>query len=77
MTERNSHLAGATTGTSIANGSYVETERPNELRQVSLGGGRPHVYNSVAGFHLALLAAIRWPWRPYFKYTPRIYLLGK
>jgi hypothetical protein len=41
MTECNSHLAGATTGTSIANGSHVETERPNELRQVSIGGGEP------------------------------------
>jgi hypothetical protein len=74
-TERNSHLAGEASGSSISNGCHAKTERRRQLAGVGTGRGGTKLHASVAGSRVTAFLATAAPWEPYFMDNPRIYLV--
>jgi hypothetical protein len=72
ITERNSHLAGEASGSSISNGCQAKTERRRQLAGVGTGRGGTKLHASVAGSRVTAFLAIAVPWEPYFTDNPRI-----
>jgi hypothetical protein len=72
ITERNSHLAGGASGSSISNGCQ-ETERRRQLSGVGTGRGGIKLHASVAGSRVTAFLATAAPWEPYFTDNPRMY----
>jgi hypothetical protein len=75
ITERNSHLAGEASGSSIFNGCQAETERRRQLAGVGTGRGGTKLHASVARSHVTAFLATAAPWEPYFTDSPRTYQL--
>jgi hypothetical protein len=75
ITERNSHLAGKTSGSSISNGCQVKTERRRQLAGVGTGRGGTKLQASVTGSRVTAFLATAAPWEPSFTDNPRI--IGK
>jgi hypothetical protein len=75
ITERNSHLAGEASGSSISNGCQAKTERRRQLAGVGTGRGGTKLHASVAGSRVTAFLATAAPWEPYFTDNPRISLL--
>jgi hypothetical protein len=72
ITERNSHLAGEASGSSISNGCQTKTERRRQLAGVGTGRGGTKLHASVAGSRVTAFLATAAPWEPYFTDNPRI-----
>jgi hypothetical protein len=72
ITERNSHLAGEASGSSISNGCQAKTERRRQLAGVGTGRGGTKLHASVAGSHVTAFLATAAPWEPYFTDHPRM-----
>jgi hypothetical protein len=66
ITERNSHLAGEASGSSISNGCQAKTERRRQLAGVRTGRGGIKLHASVAGSRVTAFLATAAPWEPYF-----------
>jgi hypothetical protein len=66
ITERNSHLAGEASGSSISNGCQAKTERRRQLAGVGTGRGGTKLHASVAGSRVTAFLATAAPWEPYF-----------
>jgi hypothetical protein len=71
-TERNSHLAGEASGSSISNGCHAKTKRRRQLAGVATGRGGTKLHASVAGSRVIAFLATAAPWEPYFTDNPRI-----
>jgi hypothetical protein len=65
ITERNSHLAGEASGSSISNGCHAKTERRRQLDGVGTGRGGTKLHASVAGSRVTAFLATAAPWEPY------------
>jgi hypothetical protein len=72
ITERNSHLAGEASGSSISNGCQAKTERRRQLTRVRTGRKGNKVHASVAGSRVTAFLATSAPWEPYFTVNPRV-----
>jgi hypothetical protein len=66
ITERNSHLAGEASGSSISNGCHAKAERRRQLAGVGTGRGGTKLHASVAGSRVTAFLATAAPWEPYF-----------
>jgi hypothetical protein len=73
ITERNSHLAGEVSESSISNGCHAKTERRRQPAGVGTGRGGTKLHASVAGSRVTAFLATAAPWEPYFTDNPRIY----
>jgi hypothetical protein len=73
ITERNSHLAGEASGSSISNGCQAKTERRRQLTGVGTGRGGTKLHASVTGSCVTAFLATAAPWEPYFTDNPRVY----
>jgi hypothetical protein len=71
ITERNSHLAGEASGSTISNGCQAKTERHRQLAGVWTGRGGTKLHASVAGSRVTAFLATAAPWEPYFTDNPR------
>jgi hypothetical protein len=71
ITERNSHLAGEASGSSISNGCKAKTERRRQLAGVGTGREGTKLHVSVAGSRVTAFLATTAPWEPYFIDNPR------
>jgi hypothetical protein len=71
-TERNSHLAGEASGSSISNGCQAKTERRRQLAGVGTGRRGTKLHASVARSHITAFLATAAPWEPYFTDNHRI-----
>jgi hypothetical protein len=71
ITERNSHLAGEASGSSISNGCQAKTERRRQLTGVGTGRGGTKLHASVAGSRVTAFLATAAPWEHYFTDNPR------
>jgi hypothetical protein len=71
ITERNSHLAGEVSGSSISNGCQAKTEHRRQLTGVGTGRGGTKLHASVAGSRITAFLATAAPWEPYFTDNPR------
>jgi hypothetical protein len=71
ITERNSHLAGEASGSSISNGCQAKTEGRRQLAGVGTGRGGTRLHANVAGSHVTAFLAIAAPMEPYFTDNPR------
>jgi hypothetical protein len=76
ITERNSHLAGEASGSSISNGCQAKTERRRQLAGVGPGRGGTKLHASVAGSRVTAFLATAAPWEPYFTDNPRTIACG-
>jgi hypothetical protein len=74
ITERNSHLAGEASGSSISNGCQAKTERCRQLAGVGTGIGGTKLHASVAGSRVTAFITTAAPQEPYFTDSPRINL---
>jgi hypothetical protein len=74
ITERNSHLAGEASGSSISNGCQAKTERRRQLAVVGTGRGGTKLHASVAGSRVTAFLATAAPWEPSFTDNPRTFL---
>jgi hypothetical protein len=74
ITERNSHLAGEASGSSISNGCQAKTERRRQLAGVRTGRGGTKLHASVAGSLVTAFLATAAPWEPYFTDNPRTFI---
>jgi hypothetical protein len=72
ITERNSHLAGEASGSSISNGCQAKTERRRQLAGVGTWRGVTKLHASVAGSRVTAFLATAASWEPYFTDNPRI-----
>jgi hypothetical protein len=72
ITERNSHLAGEASESSISNGCQAKTKRRRQLAGVGTGRGGTQLHASVAGSRITAFLATAAPWEPYFMDNPRI-----
>jgi hypothetical protein len=72
ITERNSHLAGEASGSSISNGCQAKTKRRTQLAEVGTGRGETKLHASVAGSRVTALLATAASLEPYFTDKPRI-----
>jgi hypothetical protein len=70
-TERNSHLVGEASGSSISNGCHAKTERRRQLAGVGTGRGGTKLHASVAGSRVTAFLTTAAPWEPYFTDNPR------
>jgi hypothetical protein len=61
ITERNSHLAGEASGSSISNGSQAKTERRRQLAGVGTGRRGTKLHASVAGSRVTAFLATAAP----------------
>jgi hypothetical protein len=66
ITDRNSHLAGEASGSSISNGCQTKTELRRQLSGVGTGRGGTKLHASVAGSHVTAFLETAAPWEPYF-----------
>jgi hypothetical protein len=73
ITERNSHLAGEASGSSISNGCQAKTERRRQLPGVGTGREGTKLHASVAGSRVTAFLATAAPWEPYFTDNPHIF----
>jgi hypothetical protein len=64
--ERNSHLAGKASGSSISNGCQAKTERRRQLAVAGTGRGGTKLHASVPGSHVTAFLTTAAPWEPYF-----------
>jgi hypothetical protein len=71
ITERNSHLAGEASGSSISNRCQAKTERRRQLAGVGTGSGGTKLHASVAGSRVTAFLATTAPWEPYVTDNPR------
>jgi hypothetical protein len=71
IAERNSHLAGEASGSSISNGCQAKTERRRQLAGVETGRGGNKLHAIVAGSRVTAFLATAAPWEPYFTDNPR------
>jgi hypothetical protein len=73
ITERNSHLVGEASRSSISNGCQAKTERRRLLAGGGggAGGGGKKLHASVAGSSVTAFLATAAPWEPYFTDNPR------
>jgi hypothetical protein len=69
ITERNSHLTGEASGSSISNGCQAKTECRRQLAGVGTGRGGTKLHASVAGSRVRAFLATAAPWEPYFTYN--------
>jgi hypothetical protein len=78
ITERNLHLAGEASGSSISNGCQAKTEHRRQLAGVGTGRGGTKLHTSVAGSRVTAFLATAAPWEPSSTDNPRIccHLLG-
>jgi hypothetical protein len=67
ITERNLHLAGEASGSSISNGCQAKTERCRQLA----GRGGTKLHASVAGSRVTAFLVTAVPWEPSFTDNPR------
>jgi hypothetical protein len=70
--QRNSHLAGESSGSSISNGCQAKTKRRRQLTWVGTGRGGTKLHARVAGSRVTAFLATAAPWEPYFTGNPRI-----
>jgi hypothetical protein len=70
ITERNSHLAGEASRSSISNGCEAKTERRRQLAGVGTGREGTKLNSSVAGSRVRAFLATAAPWEPYFTDNP-------
>jgi hypothetical protein len=66
ITERNLHLAGEASGSSISNGCQAKTEHRRQLAGMGTGRGGTKLHASVAGSRLTAFLVTAAPWEPYF-----------
>jgi hypothetical protein len=66
ITERNSHLVGEASGSSISNGYQAKTERRRQLAGVGTGRGGTKLHASAPGSRVTAFLATAAPWEPYF-----------
>jgi hypothetical protein len=71
ITERNSHLAGEASGSSISNGCQAKTERRRQLAGVGTGRGETKLHASVARSRVTAFLASAAPWEPDVTDNPR------
>jgi hypothetical protein len=71
ITERNSHLAGETSGSSNSNGCQAKTERRRQFAGVGTGREGTNLHASVTGSRVTAFLATAAPWEPYFTDNPR------
>jgi hypothetical protein len=71
ITERNSHLAGEASGSSISNGYQAKTERGRQLAGVGTGRVGTKLHVSVAGSRVTAFLATVAPWEPFITNNPR------
>jgi hypothetical protein len=77
ITERNSHMEGEASGSSISNGCQAKTERCRQLAGVGTGRGGTNLHASVAGSRVTAFLATAAPWEPSFTDNPRISMFYK
>jgi hypothetical protein len=73
ITERNSHLAGEASESSISNGCQAVADSSPGW---GLGEGGTKLHASVAGSRVTAFLVTAAPWEPYFTDNPRIIKLG-
>jgi hypothetical protein len=73
ITERNSHLAGKASGSSISNGCQDKTERRRQLAGVGTWRGGTKLHASVTESHVTAFLVTAASWEPYF--TDNLYLI--
>jgi hypothetical protein len=66
ITERNLHLAGEASGSSISNGCQAKTERRRQLAGAGTGRGGTELHASAPGSRVTAFLATAAPWEPYF-----------
>jgi hypothetical protein len=64
--ERNSHLAGEVSGSSISNGCQAKTERRRQLAGAGTGRGGTKLHASAPGSRVTAFLTTAAPWEPYF-----------
>jgi hypothetical protein len=66
ITERNSHLAGEASGSSISNGCQTKTDSRRQLAGMGTGREGTKLHASVAGSRVTAFLTTTTPWEPYF-----------
>jgi hypothetical protein len=66
ITERNSHLAGEASGSSISNGCQAKTNRHRQLAGAGTVRGGTKLHASAPGSRVTAFLATAAPWEPYF-----------
>jgi hypothetical protein len=74
-TERNLHLAGEASGSSISNGCQAKTEHHRQLTGVGTGRGGTELHASAPGSRVTAFLATAAPWEPYFTDNLHIFLI--
>jgi hypothetical protein len=77
ITERNSHLVGEASGSSISNGCQAKTERRRQLAGAGTGRGGTKLHASAPGSRVTAFLATAAPWEPYFTDNLRIIYHGQ
>jgi hypothetical protein len=66
ITERNSHLEGEASGSSISNSCQAKTECCRQLAGAGTGRGGTKLHASAPGSRVTAFFATAAPWEPYF-----------
>jgi hypothetical protein len=72
ITERNSHLAGEASGSSISNGCQANTNRHRQLAGAGTGRGGTKLHAGAPGSRVTAFLATAAPWEHYFTDNLRI-----
>jgi hypothetical protein len=72
ITDRNSHLAGEASGSSISNGCQAKTERRRQLARAGTRRGGTKLHASAPGSRVTAFFATAAPLEPYFMDNLRI-----